>query len=62
MPRISFMAETRSSLGWTPHQTAPRPRAVAARRRFSVAAEQSWTQKRSDVLVSPQTATQRGAS
>lgn len=52
----------RCSRGYTPSQTAPRPSAVVANSRFSVAAEQSWIQKLAEMSVSPQTAMQRGAS
>ena len=61
MPMILLISLTLSGLGWTPHQTAPNPRAVTARSMFSVAAEQSWTQKR-EASGSPQTEMQRVAS
>lgn len=51
----------RCSRGYTPSHTAPSPSAAAAKSRFSVAAEQSWIQKLAEMLVSPQTAMQRGA-
>jgi len=52
----------RSSLSRKPSQTAPRPNAVAARSRFSVAAEQSCTKKCSEIVGSPHTAMHKGAS
>ncbi len=47
----------RSEIGYTAVQTAPSPRACAARRIFCVAAAQSWTQKPGyfSFVVSPQT-------
>lgn len=56
-----LMALTRSSRGYAPSQTEPRPSAVAAMRRFSAAAEQSCVQRRSEMVVSPHTAMQSGA-
>jgi len=62
MPNIFLMGAMRLSLGCTPSQTAPRPKAVAASRRFSAAAEQSCTQEPGEIVVSPHTAIQSGAS
>ena len=53
----------RSSRGYTPVHTAPRPRACAARSKFCVAAEQSTTQYPGAVSISrfPHTKIPKGA-